>query len=112
MRVVTFSDGLYLWDEHMGIIDVNIEKPALKREEIAEKTVTESSEAADSERAEKETVETDTDAAIETDEPGSRNDSSTRQTRGRRLFKAVGTIGAAVVGIFTLKKLRSKRRSS
>ncbi len=65
----------------MGIIDVNIEKPAFKREDVSE-TVSEAEE----------------------------SQSASGSGRGRRAVKTLGAFLAAVVGVLTLRKLRARRR--
>lgn len=65
----------------MGIIDVNIEKPALKREE---------------------TSEAESESATEATQG--------RGGMRSRVLRAGGAFIAAVVGVLTLRKIRERRR--
>ena len=92
----------------MKILEINLEKPALKRTEVAART----EDAEDSENdAGSRGGDTDessevTDSATTDDTPAEESDGGGRLGRTTAV---VGTLVAGVVGLLTLKKLRSRR---
>lgn len=99
----------------MALIELNLEKPALKRSETitgeSGETTGERDTDAGSERDETGEMERiDVVAEEPDDEPAAPGGGRVRRTAGR-MVRVVGVLGVAAVGALTLRKLRARRRS-